>query len=1107
MEGGGAKMSPVGDNKPKLNEKLGSAEHAAESNLTAGSEGAGQSNGPTKAERLGDAASKASEAASDIKDVAKAGPTGLESTGKEIKEGAQKGGAKGAAAAAGREAAGQAVAATATVLTAGALAEVYGKIAKGVSKALKKENFSKILILVVGIGILPMSVIFLLIALLVYAAANPFKFLQQVLTDPKARDFAFQAAAAAGKTFLSSEEVLKKYGYVENKPGVAIAATPSVAPKPGSLEYKISKINLKNAQYQTNNAPDCPYRYTTKEMIGPDGNKTYVVDKVYDKQGSEIAKEGVLVNYCIVQSMPLYNLMVRTQQARDVNKFSNTILNYADTDNSPNLKDKTTQQVKEYVHNKTYNRITSSTSSAPTLGTFGDYNLQEKVDVIRQQLALYEGDPDSVNFEFVGNPNDDKNIATTLCAFSWGYLTDENLKKSLLSRLNSGQRSGVKSNTLASTRQAGKVSNEELNPTYNQVENWQASTAYYQNLYGGMGGQLINPENLGNTAYGSNFVEAMSLLYDIRSSCSPNQPITKTNRDVIIADYNGLRELIKEESYGKFGSIEDFGLEQLMIGILRTSAGASVSGLEAGPQNYNNQSQGFRALSNQYMARMGGRFMNSKETAQQSLAVENTRREVENKNGLAYRLFGKDNIRSLANVMQHGFPKTNNEVRYQTREMIAQLSNPIKMLADIHSNFSYVALGKINKAFAADAIGDKYMRLDTVGIPVEELQSVDMVANSNEIQKIQESGNPKEKTLLAYFDKCSKSNIPSKAVFSRLYNPTITTAGKLDISRLASSEEVAIIEDLGKNLIKLGDLPSFPAINGNNWGLLGFNDASEFIACEIYMMPPSNHEIQRDYVKTGIMSKLFGLSAERVRELASKYHLYLYANSLVDLMVELSNNDQNNSIYANSSTPGPSPVAAAGGSIVGDPYTDSSSVACAEGTRDLGVFDAYSDGKPIKARLCALVGILSSSGEESTPGSKYYIEGSDGSAIVNSRVSGAWASLINTAKAAGVGFRANSTFRTMEHQKALCLDNADCRSGNSTGVARPGYSSHQAGVAIDFALSGGTDAKSGLTCNNRDTRPDTEYQWLRNNASKFGFKQYVNEAWHFDALDSPSRCT
>ena len=149
-EGGGIKLGPGStgsDNKgPKLSDKLGAAKKGASE-----ASGSSSSQGPTKAERVGKALSEASETVKDVKDVATAGPTGLETTGKEIKEGAQKARAegksatKGAAAAAGREAAGQAVATGVDVLTLGMGVEAHGKVAKGVSKALKKENLKKII--------------------------------------------------------------------------------------------------------------------------------------------------------------------------------------------------------------------------------------------------------------------------------------------------------------------------------------------------------------------------------------------------------------------------------------------------------------------------------------------------------------------------------------------------------------------------------------------------------------------------------------------------------------------------------------------------------------------------------------------------------------------------------------------------------------------------------------------------------------------------------------------------------------------------------------------------------------------------------------------------
>ena len=78
-------------------------------------------------------------------------------------------------------------------------------------------------------------------------------------------------------------------------------------------------------------------------------------------------------------------------------------------------------------------------------------------------------------------------------------------------------------------------------------------------------------------------------------------------------------------------------------------------------------------------------------------------------------------------------------------------------------------------------------------------------------------------------------------------------------------------------------------------------------------------------------------------------------------------------------------------------------------------------------------------------------------------------------------------------------------------VAPPGTSSHQAGVAIDFSDMGfsGTPGQTyvpGATCSNRATFDGENYQWLRANASRFGFLQYAGESWHWDALPVSNRC-
>jgi len=893
--GGGSKSKPSGG--------LDGDSHAQESQLASGGEG--QGGGPQKASRIKDSvkdkAGSASETMNDIKDVAKAGPTGLESTGKEIKQGYEKNGAKGAAGAAGREAAGAAAEVGVDVLTGGLGAEFGGKVQKGVSKALKKENLKKIAIGAAIFLSIPMIIIGIIVGVIMYAAANPYKFVEKVITDPKTREFAIQAAKLAGtKIPVFSEDTYKKYGYVEIKPGQAIAAPATAAsPKPGGIEEKMLKVNIKNARYQSSNAaPDCPYSYTTKDLTDPKtGATASVVDVVKNKSGEVVEKNGnFVVSYCIIQSMPLYNMMVRTQKTRDVNKFSNTTLNYADSKDSPNIKGKSSSEVSMYVYDKTYNRITSKAGDDPITNI---EDVDKYIGQVRDKLAKNEN-PDSVQFDFGPDPDSENNTLKTLCAFTRGYLSDENTKKGILTRLNSGQRSSIKSNTLSSTRELGLLSNEELTPTFGQLDGWSASRAYSQNVYGTQAGTAIDPERLGNTSYGASYETSLSLMSSIKDKCSGYKDAGSwfngflnffgagQNQDTfkkqIFLSYDALRQDIVDQSNGKFTSINDFGLDQLMIGVIRMGGGSAVSGLESGTQNFNNQSQGFRTLSNQYMMSMGGRFLTPTESNELNALSENTRRDVESKNGLAYRLFAEDNIRSLANIVRYETPRTTGELGRKGKDYIASLANPIKLLADLSSSFSQVVLGKSTVAYAAGATGDAYMRIDTIGLPTSELENTDLIANSNEVQDLLATGTDLQKKVLGYFEKCSKANIPTENIFAREYDVKYTN------EKAIVSKDKIIIDD------KDG-YPKYPSV-ADNYGAFGLASKEELMACELYLRPNNSTTI-RDLggsVQTRIANVPGGIA-----ELAKKYRLYLYANSMVDLMVELSSTEKTDSIYSNKS--------------------------------------------------------------------------------------------------------------------------------------------------------------------------------------------------------------
>jgi hypothetical protein len=166
-------------------------------------------------------------------------------------------------------------------------------------------------------------------------------------------------------------------------------------------------------------------------------------------------------------------------------------------------------------------------------------------------------------------------------------------------------------------------------------------------------------------------------------------------------------------------------------------------------------------------------------------------------------------------------------------------------------------------------------------------------------------------------------------------------------------------------------------------------------------------------------------------------------------------------------------------------FNDSTSVACAAGTNDLGIQDGYHNGQLVKIRICAIPNLPSTS-EESNGG--YGISGANGKAIVNSRVSGAVLAMVQAAAKGGVTLAANSSFRTMEHQQALCAANALCASGNYTYVAKPGTSNHQMGLAIDF---------STLPATPGPVPGNPVWDWLSKNAAIFGYKNYPAEAWHW----------
>ncbi len=103
----------------------------------------------------------------------------------------------------------------------------------------------------------------------------------------------------------------------------------------------------------------------------------------------------------------------------------------------------------------------------------------------------------------------------------------------------------------------------------------------------------------------------------------------------------------------------------------------------------------------------------------------------------------------------------------------------------------------------------------------------------------------------------------------------------------------------------------------------------------------------------------------------------------------------------------------------------------------------------------------------------------------------------SAAKAAGHTIKPSSTFRAMTNMGTTKGVNAKKsgqielfveHGGNTTYAARPGYSNHQEGKAIDI---------SGIAKQN-DT--SALFKWLQKNASKYQFENYKPECWHWNYI-------
>jgi len=109
-----------------------------------------------------------------------------------------------------------------------------------------------------------------------------------------------------------------------------------------------------------------------------------------------------------------------------------------------------------------------------------------------------------------------------------------------------------------------------------------------------------------------------------------------------------------------------------------------------------------------------------------------------------------------------------------------------------------------------------------------------------------------------------------------------------------------------------------------------------------------------------------------------------------------------------------------------------------------------------------------------------------GLAEVEMRTARAFLAMRASAARSGIDLGINSGYRTQEQQAFLHL----CwRNGWGNTAARPGYSKHQSGRALDL-----------------DVRDPATFAWLARHARRFGFRRTVrSEPWHWEHIRRPAR--
>ncbi len=846
--------------------------------------------------------------------------------------------------------------------------------------------------------------------------------------------------------------------------------------------YELKLKQVVNAQGQTRFVPDSVINKRTRAVIP------------LNQLSSNISAA-----YCIQEQYPIFNLMARQPVTRDINDQADVHLNYASKKDTEELRGNY-QEVNKYVYDKTLDRITPDKSKTIDFSlyagqlrtltnsykqavlTWNAQNPDQQIEFDDSKANISDGinkmfddmsggkSPYSIQVgDYLNIPTRDgiqnrqisePGIAYSMCPFVMGFLNSgpgelgekaaQNMRNAVESRLNSTERGSIKVNTLADTRKADQLSNVENNNTIRQQDNWASSTAYQLDVYDELRGVGQNPEATSTRAYNASITDlnntveinlikiGCTFLTVDSDSAAVQRAFQGAGSDIVFTGYRILKEKILAQSNGYFNNLSDFGLEQIITAFVRTGSATAVSGLEEGPSNYNRQAAGFKQLMNDYYLRIGGRFLTEEEARQVAIDSNNIRIEKEKQGGIAYRLFSPNNTRSARSIITHNTitPKT---TATASIGIFKQLLDPIRSLASIDSSIKYYATGTRNTAFAANTTSDKYLKIDTSGIPEQDF-NIDMLENARIIEDLKANGSADQKNKFTNYDACFKAKVPTQDYFS-------IKEGSYDVTP----------NDGNNNPVKFRYFEFFPErrikidANGNPLADQGDNAAKaaeyfKFFDCKVILQDAKDFN-DPNY------------------QIPIRYRMYTYYNTILDQMDALSSDDDNQSIYAGAGqTAGVSTGPVDGGA-------DTSSIPCPTepGITDGPIEQTYGPGRVAqnKIHICDVQGIQ-----------------------VNVSIASNVNRLLNDIKAAGIAI-GGSSFRSYDRQKQLriahgCADDSLSSSACSPPTAPPGRSLHEKGLAIDFT-DGSNTIRSG----------SAQFNWLVANAANYGLQNLPSEPWHW----------